>query len=139
MKIGACWCKSDICITFSRSKNPQIRFCFTQIGHLRQNLEPFDFLTRGRNSGKITAAVIFQTAISSLYGLVFLRNVFCFGVEFRDLYIGAGGLRSLFLNFFASHKSLFFPFKCLVRAHPDSKSGSIFFESAYFFVYFLDL
>ena len=52
VKIGACWCQLDICITFRRSKNPQIGFCFIQIGHLSQNLELFYFSMRGRNSGK---------------------------------------------------------------------------------------
>ena len=60
MKIEACWCKFDICIIFRRSKKPQIRFCFIQIGHLKQNLEPFDFWARDRDLGKIITATIFK-------------------------------------------------------------------------------
>ena len=105
VKIGAYWCKSDICITFRRSRNPQIGFCFIQIGHLRQNLEPCDFWTRGRDSGKITAATIFKQRYLPHTDSFLQAFFFCFGVEFRALHIGVGGFISLFLNFFATPKS----------------------------------
>ena len=127
VKIEACWCKSDICIIFRRSKNPQIRFCFIQIRHLKQNLEPFDFWTRGRDSGKITAAAIFKQRYLPHTDSFFWAIFFCFGVEFHDLYIGAGGLRYLVLNFFASRKSWFLP----LQMHGMCSSG---LQNRFFFL-----
>ena len=133
VKIDACWWKYDICIIFKRSKNPQIGFCFIQIGHLKQNLEPFDFWARGRDSGKIITSAIFKQRYLPHTDSFLRAFFFFFGVEFCDLHIGVGGLRSLFMILFVTHNSQFLPLQMLSTGSSGLQIRFYFFWKCIFF------
>ena len=76
VKIKACWCKLDICITSRRSKNPQNDFCFIKIGHLRSNLVIWFLEAWWQRFRKNKYRGDFQTTICPSYGLFFVSNFF---------------------------------------------------------------